>query len=89
MEEKERNDRLQEIQQRTQPSDQPHSSPSDSSELVSKRVGPFCLRRPTRGPPQNQEGNYHSIEDNSPYWYNAVLIALLNSKNESIILKLC
>ena len=68
MEEKERNDRLQEIQQRTQPSDQPHSSTSDSSELVSKSVGPFCLRRPTRGPPQNQEGNYCSIKRNAAYW---------------------
>ena len=61
MEEKERNDRL--LQEIQQPSDQQHSSsPSDSSELVSKSVGPFCLRRPTGGPPPPPgEGNYFDI----------------------------
>ena len=72
MEEKERNDRLQEIQQRTQPSDQPHSSsPSDSSELVSKSVGPFCLRQ--RGPTLKPEGNFFHIIFINLQSYNPIL----------------
>ena len=65
MEEKERNERL--LQEIQQPSDQPHSSsPSDSSELVSKSVGPFCIRRPVGGQPPKQEGNhFHIIFSNS------------------------
>ena len=54
MEEKERNERLQEIQQRTQSSDQQHSSPREPSDIVSKSVGPFCLRRSAGGPPTTQ-----------------------------------
>ena len=55
MEEEERNARLQEIQQRTQPDNQENPSPHSPSEIVSKSVGPFCLRRTAVGPP-NTEG---------------------------------
>ena len=57
MEEKERNEQnVQEIQQQTTESIQ-HSSPSNPSEnIVSKSVGPFCLRRPIGGK-TNPQGN--------------------------------
>ena len=50
MEEKERNDRdVQEIQQQTSESIQQSSSNNPSEIIVSKSVGPFCLRRPVGG----------------------------------------
>ena len=50
MEEKERNDRdVQEIQQQNSESIQHSSSNNPSEIIVSKSVGPFCLRRPVGG----------------------------------------
>ena len=58
MEEKERNERdVQEIQQQSSDSIQ-HSSSGNPSEIVSRSVGPFCLRRPVGGK-TNPQGNYH------------------------------
>ena len=48
MEEKERNDRLQETQQHTE---QQQFSSDHQSDLASQSVGPFCIRR-RGGPPQ-------------------------------------
>ena len=56
MEEKERNERdVQEIQQQSSDSIQ-HSSSGNPSEIVSRSVGPFCLRRPVGGK-SNPQGN--------------------------------
>ena len=50
MEEKERNDRdIQEIQQQNNESIQHSSSNIPPEIIVSKSVGPFCLRRPVGG----------------------------------------
>ena len=61
MEEEERNARLQEIQQRTQPDNQENPSPHSPSEIVSKSVGPFCLRRTAVGPPNTEGCSYYEI----------------------------
>ena len=45
MEEKERNDRPQEIPQHTQPTEAHISTSSRPLDIVSRSVGPFCLRR--------------------------------------------
>ena len=45
MEEKERNDRPQEIPQQTQPTEAHFSTSSRPLDIVSRSVGPFCLRR--------------------------------------------
>ena len=59
MEEKERNDRdVQEIQQQNSESIQHSSSNNPSEIIVSKSVGPFCLRRPVGGK-TNPQGNYY------------------------------
>ena len=54
MEEKERDERLQEIQQRSSNTEQQQFSSDRQSDLASQSVGPFCLRRPTTGPPTPQ-----------------------------------
>ena len=58
MEEKERNDRdVQEIQQQNSESIQHSSSNNPSEIIVSKSVGPFCLRRPVGGK-TNPQGKF-------------------------------
>ena len=58
MEEKERNDKdVQEIQQQNSESIQHSSSNNPSEIIVSKSVGPFCLRRPVGGR-TNPQGNF-------------------------------
>ena len=58
MEEKERNDRdVQEIQQQNSESIQHSSSTNPSEIIVSKSVGPFCLRRPVGGK-TNPQGKF-------------------------------
>ena len=58
MEEKERQDRLQEIQQHTQQAQLQQSSLDQQPDLTSHSVGPFCLRRPGGGPPSSQGYTY-------------------------------
>ena len=56
MEEKERNDRPQEIPQHTQPTEAHISTSSRPLDIVSRSVGPFCLRR--RVEAQTAQGIY-------------------------------
>ena len=56
MEEKERNDRPQEIPQHTQPTEAHFSTSSRPLDIVSRSVGPFCLRR--RVEAQTAQGIY-------------------------------
>ena len=59
MEEKERNDRdVQEIQQQSSEPIQHSSSGNPSDLIVSRSVGPFCLRRPVGGK-TNPLGKYY------------------------------
>ena len=59
MEEKERNERdVQEIQQQSSEPTQHSSSGNPSDLIVSRSVGPFCLRRPVGGK-TNPQGNYY------------------------------
>ena len=58
MEEKERQDRLQEIQQHTHQAQQQQSSLAQQPDLASHSVGPFCLRQPGGGPPSPQGCTY-------------------------------
>ena len=61
MEEKERNDRdVQEIQQQNSESIQHSSSNNPSEIIVSKSVGPFCLRRPVGGR-TNPQGKFKAF----------------------------
>ena len=62
MEEKERNERLQETQQQF--------SPDHQSDLASQSVGPFCLRRPGRGHPTPQGCTDKLQELNIPFDIN-------------------
>ena len=56
MEEKERNDRQQEIPQQTHPTEAHFSTSSKPLDIVSRSVGPFCLRR--RVEAQTAQGMY-------------------------------
>ena len=59
MEEKERNERdVQEIQQQSSESIKHSSSSNPSDLIVSKSVGPFCLRRPVGGR-TGEQGNFY------------------------------
>ena len=59
MEEKERNDRPQETPHQTQPTDAHFSTSSRPLDIVSRSVGPFCLRR--RVEAQTAQGIYRCI----------------------------
>ena len=61
MEEKERNERdVQEIQQQSSEPIQHSSSSNPSDIIVSKSVGPFCLRRPVGGR-TSQQGSFYLV----------------------------
>ena len=61
MEEKERQDRLQEIQQHTHQAQLQQSSLDQQPDITSHSVGPFCLRRPGGGPPSPQGYSYQIL----------------------------